>query len=75
MQDQNGQNNIILLHENTPSQAKPACGMLETLNWEVLYHAAYSPDLSPSDYHLSASMGHALVEQCFSLYREIYLKK
>ena len=40
-------------------------GTSETLNWEVLPRAAYSPDLAPSDHHLFASMGQALAEQRF----------
>ena len=43
---------------------------LETLNWEVLLHPAYS-DLAPSDYHLFSSMGHALAEQHFDSYEDV----
>ena len=43
---------------------------LETLNWEVLPHPAYSPDLAPSDYHLF-SMGHALAERHFDSYEDV----
>ena len=31
--------------------AKPIRAMLEALDWEDLPHAAYLPDLGPSDYH------------------------
>jgi len=44
---------------------------LEALSWEVLLHATYSPDLAPFDYHLFASMGHALAEQRFGSYEDV----
>jgi len=43
---------------------------LETLNWEVLPHLAYSSDLALSDYHLS-SMSHALTERHFDSYEDV----
>jgi len=47
------QDKLILLHDNAPAyKGKPVRKTLEALNWEVLTHAAYSPDLAPSDYHL-----------------------
>ena len=44
---------------------------LETLSWEVPSHEAYSPDLTPSDYHLFTYMGHALVKQRFGSYEDV----
>jgi len=38
---------------------------------EILSHAAYLPDLVPSDYHLFASMGHALAQQRFTSYEDV----
>ena len=59
------QHKVIFLHDNAPLHvAKPVRDTLEALSWEVLSHAAYSPNLAPSDY-LFASMGHALAEQRF----------
>ena len=43
----------------------------EALSWEVLPRAAYSPDLAPSDYHLFASIGHALAEKRFGSYEDV----
>ena len=47
------QHKVILLHDNArPRVTKLVKEMLEALRWEVLPHAAYSPDCASSDYHL-----------------------
>jgi len=67
---QKKQHKVILLHDNTPLHTAKVLDTLETLSWEVLPHAAYSPDLAPSDY-LFALMGHALAEQRFGSYEDV----
>ena len=58
---QKRQHKVIFLHDNAPSYtAKPVRDTLEVLSWEVLPHAAYSPDLAPSDYHLHRWVTHLL---------------
>ena len=51
---------------------KPIRDTLDALSWRVLPHAAYSPDLAPSDYHFFASMTHALAEQRFGSYEDVW---
>ncbi|GFX75180.1 mariner Mos1 transposase [Trichonephila clavipes] len=43
---------------------------LETFTWEVLLHPLYSPDISPSDYHLFRSLTHGLFRQLFTPYED-----
>ena len=43
----------------------------KALSWEIIPHLAYSPDLTPSEYRLFASMSHALAEQRFGSYEEV----
>jgi len=62
---------VIFLHDNAPSHTLIVVQNLETLNWEVLPHPAYSPDLAPSDYHLFSSMRHALPERHFNSYENV----
>ncbi|GBP75182.1 Mariner Mos1 transposase [Eumeta japonica] len=65
---------IILLHDNArPHVAVPVKNYLKTLDWEVLPHPPYSPDIAPSDYHLLRSMAHALSEQRYTSYEDIGL--
>ncbi|UYV74895.1 hypothetical protein LAZ67_12001709 [Cordylochernes scorpioides] len=53
--DRQGQ--IILLHENArPHVAQVVKVALKKLDWEVLQHPPYSPDLEPTDYHFFRSM-------------------
>ena len=44
---------------------------IKAFGWEILSHAAYSSDLAPSDYHLFASMEHALAQQRFISYEDV----
>ncbi|GFT53144.1 mariner Mos1 transposase [Trichonephila clavipes] len=66
------QRKVILLDDNAPShRAKPTKDIVKALGREPFTHAAYSPDLAPSDYHLFASLGHALADQRFTSYENV----
>lgn len=62
----------IMLHDNArPHVGQQVKNMLNDLNWEVLPHPPYSPDIAPSDYHLFRSMAHGLAEQKFTKHEEV----
>jgi [histone H3]-lysine36 N-dimethyltransferase SETMAR len=49
--------NILLLYDNArPHVVKKTQMNLMELDWEVLPHPPYSPDIAPSDYHLFRAM-------------------
>ncbi|GFT19325.1 mariner Mos1 transposase [Trichonephila clavipes] len=52
-------------------RAKPTKSIVTALDWELLAHVAYSPDLAPSDYHLFAALEHALADQRFTSYENV----
>jgi histone-lysine N-methyltransferase SETMAR len=63
---------VILLHDNAPAHASKAVkDTLKDLNWEVIPHPPYSPDLAPSDYHLFTSMANALCLKRFIDYEDV----
>ena len=63
---------VILQHDTTRTHvAKPVKTYLETLNWEVLTHPPYSPDIAQSDYHLFRSMAYGLADPQFRSYEDI----
>ncbi|GFW50945.1 mariner Mos1 transposase [Trichonephila clavipes] len=66
------QHKVISLDDNAPNhRAKPTKDIVKALDWEPLAHAAYLPDLVLSDYHLFASLGHALADQRFTSYENV----
>ena len=63
------QHTVSFLCDNVPlHMEKPVCSTLETIGKFYLTRLNH---LAPSDYHLFASMGHALGEQHFGLYTDI----
>ncbi|UYV68994.1 SETMAR [Cordylochernes scorpioides] len=62
---------VIYQHDNArPHVAKVVKETLEALQWDVLPHPLYSPDIALSDYHMFRSMTHGLAEQHFTSYEE-----
>ena len=59
--------NVIILHDNArPHVANKTVNKLKKLHWEFLEHPPYSPDLSPSDFHLFSSLKKFLTGQRFT---------
>ncbi len=57
----NRKGHTILLHDNArPHIAQDIKAALQELEWEVLQHPPYSPDLAPTDYHLFRSLSNHL---------------
>jgi histone-lysine N-methyltransferase SETMAR len=51
------QHGVILQHANAqPHTANMTKAAIQELDWEILSHPPYSPDLAPSDYHLFCSL-------------------
>jgi histone-lysine N-methyltransferase SETMAR len=44
---------------------------IKELNWEILDHPPYSPDLAPSDYHLFRSFQNHLNDKKFERFEEV----
>jgi transposase len=52
---------VVLLHDNARSNtAAHTQALLKHFNWELFDHPCYSPDLTPSEYHLFAYLKNRL---------------
>ena len=57
--DKQGQ--VILLHDNArPHVARTLKVALQELDWEILQHPPYSPDLAPTDYHIFRTLSNEM---------------
>jgi [histone H3]-lysine36 N-dimethyltransferase SETMAR len=66
------QKRVLFLHDNArPHTAKLTVHTLQELNWEVLPHPPYSPDLAPSDYYLFGPLKEHLSGQKFKNNEEV----
>ena len=63
---------VVLLHSNArPHTAAHTAETLWKLKFEVMAHPPYSPDLTPSDYHLFGPVKEALKSRWFTLDQEV----
>lgn len=63
---------VILLHDNArPHVSKATSDALTRKRWEVLEHPAYSPDLSPCDFHIFGPLKKFLKGQPFRSDEEV----
>ena len=63
---------VLLLHDNAPVHvAKKSQEEIRKLRWEMLPHPPYSPDLSPTDFHLFRSLANFMREKEFKKSDEV----
>lgn len=57
---------VHFLHDNAPAhRSRKSTQKLLELNWAVLTHPPYSPDLAPTDYHLFRSLQNHIKDKRF----------
>ncbi len=62
----------ILLHDKArPHTSNQTKKCLSELNFEVLPHPPYSPDMAPTNFHLFRSLQHFLAEKMFNDIEEV----
>jgi histone-lysine N-methyltransferase SETMAR len=55
---------LILQHENSrPQTANMTKAAIQELDWEILPHPTYFPDLAPSDYNFSLTICASFLQQ------------
>ena len=63
---------VLFQQDNAkPHTAARTQQKIEELEWELLPHPGYSPDVATSDYHLFRSMEHFLRGRCFSKIEDV----
>ena len=63
----------LLVDNARPHIAKITRQKLEKLRWHLMAHPPYSPDLSPSDYHLFRALTNHFQERQFDDYNDLWM--
>ena len=67
-----GYKKVYLLHDNArPHVSKKTKSALEKMDFEVLPHPPYSPDLAPTDFHLFLSLSNQIRNKVFNNTEEL----
>jgi histone-lysine N-methyltransferase SETMAR len=66
---------VVVFHQDRalarPHVSEKTQQKIKKLNWEILDHPPYSPDLAPSDYHLFRSLQNHLNNKKFESFEEV----
>jgi len=63
---------VLLQHDNArPHTARSAVATIQDLSFECLPHPSYSPDLVPSDFHVSGLLKQAMGGKSFRYDKEV----
>ena len=62
---------LLLQGEARPHTSPHTGERMATVQWSLLPHGPYSPDLAPPDFHLFGSLKEALRGRCFAKYDEM----
>ena len=67
-----GYKKVYLLHDNArPHVSKKTKSALEKMDFEVLSHPPYSPDLAPTDFHLFLLLSNQIRNKVFNNTEEL----
>ena len=59
---------VLFLQDNArPHVAKMTLAKIAELNWEIMLHPPYSPDHSPTDFHLFLSLDNHMKNMTFNI--------
>jgi histone-lysine N-methyltransferase SETMAR len=63
---------VLLQHDNArPHTARATHERIQELQWKLLEHPLYSPELAPSDFHLFSPLKNPLDGRCFADEEEV----